>query len=87
MGEGCEHRESRKILLNIEYRLMLQMAPNYENLTLQQKVEVLEYALDNTTGQDLYRTLWLKSASSEHWPERGATSRREFNGRPHPRTG
>ncbi len=54
MGEGCEHRESRKILLNIEYRLMLQMAPNYENLTLQQKVEVLEYALDNTTGQDLY---------------------------------
>jgi len=37
------------------------MAPDYENLTLLQKVEVFEYALENTTGQDLYRVLWLKS--------------------------
>jgi FKBP12-rapamycin complex-associated protein len=29
-----EYRESRKILLNIEQRLMLQMAPDYDNLTL-----------------------------------------------------
>ena len=49
------------------------MAPDYENLILLQKVEVFEYALDNTTGQDLYRVLWLKSASSEHWLERRAT--------------
>jgi FKBP12-rapamycin complex-associated protein len=49
---------------------MLQMAPDYDNLTLMQKVEVFGYALDNTTGQDLYRVLWLKSKSSEAWLER-----------------
>ena len=65
-----DYRESRKILLNIEHRLMLQMAPDYDNLTLMQKVEVFEYALDNTTGQDLYRVLWLKSRSSEAWLDR-----------------
>jgi FKBP12-rapamycin complex-associated protein len=62
-----EYRECRKILLNIEHRIMLQMAPDYESLTLMQKVEVFGYALDNTTGQDLYRVLWLKSKSSESW--------------------
>ena len=65
-----EYRESRKILLNIEHRIMLQMAPDYDSLTLMQKVEVFGYALDNTTGQDLYRVLWLKSKSSEAWLER-----------------
>lgn len=65
-----EYRESRRILLNIEHRIMLQMAPDYDNLTLMQKVEVFGYALDNTTGQDLYRVLWLKSKSSEAWLER-----------------
>ncbi|KAI9827848.1 MAG: phosphatidylinositol kinase- protein kinase tor1 [Thelocarpon impressellum] len=65
-----EYRESRKILLNIEQRIMLQMAPDYDNLTLMQKVEVFGYAMDNTTGQDLYRVLWLKSKSSEQWLDR-----------------
>ncbi|KAG9238765.1 armadillo-type protein [Amylocarpus encephaloides] len=65
-----EYRENRKILLNIEHRIMLQMAPDYDNLSLMQKVEVFGYALDNTTGQDLYRVLWLKSKSSESWLER-----------------
>lgn len=46
------------------------MAPDYDHLTLLQKVEVFEYALDNTTGQDLYRVLWLKSQSSEAWLDR-----------------
>jgi FKBP12-rapamycin complex-associated protein len=65
-----EYRESRRILLNIEHRIMLQMAPDYDNLTLMQKVEVFGYAMDNTTGKDLYRVLWLKSKSSESWLER-----------------
>lgn len=65
-----EYRESRRILLNIEHRIMLQMAPDYDNLTLMQKVEVFGYAMDNTTGKDLYRVLWLKSSSSESWLER-----------------
>lgn len=91
-----DYRDSRKVLLNIEYRLMLQvsrsmlfplcttkalkiqMAPDYENLTLLQKVEVFEYALENTTGQDLYRVLWLKSINSEHWLERRATYTRSL---------
>jgi serine/threonine-protein kinase mTOR len=65
-----EYRENRRILLNIEHRIMLQMAPDYDNLTLMQKVEVFGYAMDNTTGKDLYRVLWLKSKSSEAWLER-----------------
>ncbi|WEW59078.1 phosphatidylinositol kinase- protein kinase tor1 [Emydomyces testavorans] len=65
-----EYRESRRILLNIEHRIMLQMAPDYDSLTLMQKVEVFGYAMDNTTGKDLYRVLWLKSKSSESWLER-----------------
>ncbi|CAO1620752.1 unnamed protein product [Jaminaea pallidilutea] len=73
-----EYREQHKILLNIEHRLMLQMAPDYDNLTLMQKVEVFEYALDNTPGQDLYRILWLKSNSSEAWLERRTTYTRSL---------
>lgn len=56
----------------------IQMAPDYENLTLLQKIEVFEYALENTTGQDLYRVLWLKSNTSEHWLERRATYTRSL---------
>ncbi|KAF8216580.1 phosphatidylinositol 3-kinase [Mycena galopus ATCC 62051] len=73
-----DHREARKVVLNIEYRMMIQMAPDYENLTLLQKIEVFEYALENTTGQDLYRVLWLKSVNSEHWLERRATYTRSL---------
>ncbi len=65
-----EYRESRKILLNIEHRIMLQMSPNFDVLTLLQKVEVFTYALDNTRGQDLQKILWLKSKSSESWLDR-----------------
>ncbi|KAF1314231.1 Phosphatidylinositol kinase, partial [Globisporangium splendens] len=65
-----DYREARKILLNIEHRLMLQMAPDYDALTLLQKVEVFEYALENTAGQDLYKVLWLKSENSEVWLDR-----------------
>lgn len=54
------------------------MAPDYESLILLQKIEVFEYALENTTGQDLYRVLWLKSANSEHWLERRATYTRSL---------
>jgi serine/threonine-protein kinase mTOR len=39
-------------------------------LTLLQKIEVFEVALENTAGQDLYKVLWLKSKNSEVWLER-----------------
>ncbi|KAL7665224.1 Serine/threonine-protein kinase TOR [[Candida] zeylanoides] len=73
-----EYRDSRKILLNIEHRIMLQMAPDYDSLTLLQKVEVFTGALDNTRGQDLYKVLWLKSKSSEAWLDRRTTYTRSL---------
>ncbi|KAJ7189156.1 phosphatidylinositol 3-kinase [Mycena filopes] len=73
-----DYRHSIKLLLNIEYRLMLQMAPDYENLPLLQKIEVFEYAMENTSGQDLYKILWLKSTNSEHWLERRAAYTRSL---------
>ncbi|CAG2065047.1 unnamed protein product, partial [Timema podura] len=65
-----DYREKKKILLNIEHRIMLRMAPDYDHLTLMQKVEVFEHALDTTQGDDLSRLLWLKSPSSEVWFDR-----------------
>lgn len=65
-----EYRESKKIVLNLEHRLMLQMAPDYDNLMLLQKAEVFEFSQENTNGQDLYNILWLRSKNSETWLER-----------------
>lgn len=65
-----DYREKKKILLNIEHRIMLKMTPDYDHLTLTQKVEVFEHALENTTGDDLAKILWYKSPSSEVWIDR-----------------
>lgn len=46
------------------------MAPDYDNLTVIQKVEVFQFAFEKTSGQDLYRVLWLKSRNSEAWLDR-----------------
>lgn len=62
-----EYRDARKIPLNLEHRLMLGMAPDYDHLTVIQKVEVFEHALDSTSGEDLHKVLWLKSRNSEMW--------------------
>jgi FKBP12-rapamycin complex-associated protein len=51
---------------------------NYDSLPLLHKVEVFNYALDNTTGQDLYRILWLRSRNSEAWLERRVTYTRSL---------
>lgn len=65
-----DYRDKKKILLNIEHRIMLRMAPDYDHLTIMQKVEVFEHALEHTNGDDLARLLWLKSPSSEVWFDR-----------------
>jgi phosphatidylinositol kinase/protein kinase (PI-3 family) len=67
-----DYRQSKKIALNMENREMLKMAPDYDLLTVMQKVEVFTRALRKTTGQgnDLYEILWLKSTNSEEWLER-----------------
>ena len=62
-----EYRDARKIPLNVEHRLMLTMAPDFDHLTIIQKVEVFEHALDSTSGDDLNKVMWLKSRSSEMW--------------------
>ncbi|GAB4815427.1 hypothetical protein N2152v2_002473, partial [Parachlorella kessleri] len=62
-----EYRDARKIPLNVEHRLMLGMAPDYDHLTVIQKVEVFRHALDSTSGEDLHKVLWLKSRNSEVW--------------------
>ncbi|UYV65260.1 mtor [Cordylochernes scorpioides] len=46
------------------------MAPDYDHLTLMQKVEVFEHALETTNGDDLAKLLWLKSPNSEVWFDR-----------------
>uniref|UniRef100_A0A8C4HK01 non-specific serine/threonine protein kinase n=1 Tax=Dicentrarchus labrax TaxID=13489 RepID=A0A8C4HK01_DICLA len=46
------------------------MAPDYDHLTLMEKVEVFEHAVNNTAGDDLAKLLWLKSPSSEVWFDR-----------------
>lgn len=65
-----DYREKKNVLLNIEHRIMTRMAPDYDHITLMQKVEVFEHALANTNGDDLSRLLWLNSPSSEVWFER-----------------
>ncbi|XP_039949400.1 serine/threonine-protein kinase Tor [Bactrocera neohumeralis] len=65
-----DYRDKRKMLLNQEHRLMLSVSPDYDHLTLMQKVEVFECALAQTQGDDLAKLLWLKSPSSEVWFER-----------------
>ena len=65
-----DHR--KKVPLNLENREMLRMAPDYDLLTVMQKVEVFTEALKRIPGQgnDLAEIFWLKSTNSEEWLER-----------------
>lgn len=65
-----EHREQHKTPLNLEHRLLLSFAPDHDHLPVINKVEVFQYAMENTAGEDLSQVLWLKSRSSEMWLER-----------------
>lgn len=67
-----DYRLTKRIQLNMESREMLKIAPDYDLLTIMQKVEVFIEALKKTTGQgnDLYEIQWLKSTTSEEWLER-----------------
>lgn len=67
-----DYRQSKKMPLNLEHREMTKLAPDFEMLTVMQKVEVFCSALRRTKGggNDLYDILWLKSTSSEEWLER-----------------
>ncbi|KAJ2945763.1 hypothetical protein O0L34_g605 [Tuta absoluta] len=63
-------KKSNKMSVSAEQQIMLKMASDYPKLMLKQKVEVFEYTLSQTPGNDLARLLWLKSPSAEAWFER-----------------
>eukprot|EP00298_Acanthocystis_sp_HF-20_P015221 c21063_g2_i2.p1 GENE.c21063_g2_i2~~c21063_g2_i2.p1 ORF type:complete len:1228 (+),score=606.75 c21063_g2_i2:74-3685(+) len=65
-----DYRQSRKIQINIEHRLWGHFTTNFEKLTAMEKLEVFDYILESTSGQELYRVLWLKSRNSEVWLDR-----------------
>ncbi|KAF4675377.1 phosphatidylinositol kinase- protein kinase tor1 [Perkinsus chesapeaki] len=65
-----DYRDANNIPLSVEYSLMKSMYGRCEELSLLQKVEVLRYALDNTSGDDLERVMWLQSRNSEVWLRR-----------------
>ncbi|KAJ2825259.1 phosphatidylinositol kinase- protein kinase tor1, partial [Coemansia erecta] len=64
----------RRIVLkqapDLEQRLAYQFTPNWDTLSVMQKVESFEYALSNTPGNDLQRAMWYKSPNAEVWLER-----------------
>eukprot|EP00471_Norrisiella_sphaerica_P000306 CAMPEP_0184486668 /NCGR_PEP_ID=MMETSP0113_2-20130426/8143_1 /TAXON_ID=91329 /ORGANISM="Norrisiella sphaerica, Strain BC52" /LENGTH=1615 /DNA_ID=CAMNT_0026868649 /DNA_START=27 /DNA_END=4875 /DNA_ORIENTATION=+ len=65
-----EYRDRQKILLNIEQRIMVNMAPSYQTLSLIQKIEVFQKALNDTKGNDLAKIFRLQSHSAESWLKR-----------------
>ena len=80
-----KYREGRGIPLMIERNLLIRMvSPQkpkdtyYTDLPILQKVEVFEAVLDDTTGKDVAKMLWLRSPSSEVWLERRTTYSRSL---------
>ncbi len=65
-----DYRSTQKTPLDLEHQLMKQITPKYEELPLLQRLEVFQFALEQTQGMDLSRVLWLKSRNSEVWLER-----------------
>ncbi|XP_072945161.1 serine/threonine-protein kinase mTor-like [Epargyreus clarus] len=63
-------KKSNKMTVCTEQNIMKNMASEYQKLMLKHKVEVFEYTLSQTPGNDLSRLLWLKSPSAEAWFER-----------------
>jgi FKBP12-rapamycin complex-associated protein len=67
-----QYREMKQIRLTLETKLLANKSQNYNKLTLMQKVEAFTQVLDETTGQDLSKMMWLKSRTSDAWVERRA---------------
>jgi serine/threonine-protein kinase mTOR len=65
-----EYRDSRNIALNVEHRIMQNLAPNYEQMMVIQKVEVFEDALERTSGDDLHKVM----SSRNTWYHLGTRS-------------
>ncbi|KAJ2062155.1 phosphatidylinositol kinase- protein kinase tor1 [Coemansia sp. S146] len=64
------YRKMHSIPMYLECLHIAQFAPNWETLTVLQKVEAFVYAKSNTPSNDLQRALWYKSPNAEMWLER-----------------
>ncbi|KAH9577947.1 Phosphatidylinositol 3-/4-kinase [Trypanosoma melophagium] len=67
-----EYRVHSKYL-STELNLMRSMCDDLHHLTVIQHVEPFEFALENTEGEDLVRSFWMKAPSAETWLERRTT--------------
>lgn len=65
-----EYREKKKLLLNLEHKIIMKLAPDYDHLTAIQKLQIFEMAIESTNGNDLAEILWHKSLTAEKWLER-----------------
>lgn len=63
-------RENRSVIPNVEHKVMLRIASEPEKLTLLQRVDLFNFMLQNTSGRDIARVLWLRSRNSEMWLDR-----------------
>jgi hypothetical protein len=73
-----QYREAKDIRLLIEVKLLQSKCPNYDKLPLIHKVDLFKQVLEETTGDDLAKMLWLKSKTSDVWIERRATFTRSL---------
>ena len=65
-----EYRQIIKVPLYIEHHLMASFNSKFDTSLSMTKLEVFEYAINNTLGRDLYKILWKKSQNAEDWLDR-----------------
>lgn len=65
-----DYRQRKRIEIYVERDLIKTMYSKYEQLPLINKIEIFEYAMSQTKGEDLQKILWSKSPTSEIWLER-----------------
>jgi FKBP12-rapamycin complex-associated protein len=64
------YREENDIRLLTEMRLLQSKSRNFDKLPLLHKVDLFCQVLNETSGEDLAKMLWLKSQTSDVWIER-----------------
>lgn len=67
-----DHRVHAK-QLSAELAVMRAFCDDLARLTVMQHVEPFEHALESTEGNDLSRSLWIRSPSAETWLDRRTT--------------
>jgi len=67
-----QYRESKDMRLLIEVKLLHSKCLNYDKLPLMHKVDIFRQVLEETSGRDLAKMLWLKSKTADAWVERRA---------------